>query len=81
MAIPGPLSDPDADDPPTARAVESAFQAANPGLSDRGMAVTCNRQGIIEVRVCLTKRLGFRRCGEVDASGCRRATISLPDNN
>lgn len=59
-------------------AVEQSFLAANPGLSERGIAVTCNRDGAVEVRICLTQRLGFRRCAEVDSGACRSRTITLP---
>jgi ribonuclease T2 len=58
--------------------VEQDFIAANPGLSERGIAVTCNRDGAVEVRICLTRRLDFRRCMEVDAGACRARTITLP---
>ncbi|MCB1498664.1 MAG: ribonuclease T [Bauldia sp.] len=59
-------------------AIEQGFIAANPGLSERGIAVTCSRDGAIEVRICLTQRLGFRRCTEVDSGACRARTITLP---
>jgi ribonuclease T2 len=58
--------------------VEQDFIVANPGLSERGIAVTCNRAGAVEVRICLTRRLDFRRCTEVDAAACRSRTITLP---
>ena len=60
------------------QAVEQAFLAANPGMSERGIAVTCSRSGAIEVRICLTQRLDFRRCMEVDQDSCRARTIELP---
>jgi len=58
--------------------VEQDFIVANPGLSERGVAVTCNRDGAVEVRICLTRRLDFRRCTEVDAAACRARTVTLP---
>jgi len=58
--------------------LEQDFIVANPGLSGRGIAVSCNRAGAVEVRICLTKRLDFRRCAEVDADACRQRTITLP---
>lgn len=58
--------------------VEQDFIVANPGLSDRGIAVACNRAGAVEVRICLTRRLDFRRCVEVDGDACRARTITLP---
>lgn len=59
-------------------AIEQAFLKANPGLSERGIAVTCSRSGGIEVRICLTKRLDFRRCIEVDQDACRAGSVTLP---
>ena len=61
-----------------ARSIEAAFITANPGMSDRGIAVSCDRDGVIEVRICLTRRLDFRRCTEVDRQSCRLPTIDLP---
>jgi ribonuclease T2 len=60
------------------QAIEQAFLAANPGMSERGIAVTCSRSGAVEVRICMTQRLDFRRCLEVDADACRARTITLP---
>jgi len=62
----------------TAGAIEQAFLKANPGMSERGIAVTCPRSGGIEVRICMTQRLDFRRCIEVDADACRAGSITLP---
>jgi ribonuclease T2 len=70
-----PLKD-DARTSPTE--IEQNFIAANPGLSERGVTVTCNRAGAVEVRICLTKRLDFRRCAEVDEGACRARTVTLP---
>jgi len=57
--------------------IEAAFVAVNPGLSERGMTVTCDRDGVIEVRICLTKRLDFRRCAAVDRDVCRLPGVTL----
>ncbi|HET7715818.1 MAG TPA: ribonuclease T2 [Bauldia sp.] len=61
--------------------LEQDFIVANPGLSARGLAVACNRRGTVEVRICLTRRLDFRRCLEVDADACRQRTLTLPATN
>ncbi|HET9902909.1 MAG TPA: ribonuclease T2 [Xanthobacteraceae bacterium] len=58
--------------------VEEAFVAVNPGLPRDGIAVQCDRTRLREVRVCLTKALGFRSCPEIDRRACRRERISLP---
>ena len=60
------------------REVEQAFIAANPRMSATGIAVTCKRGLLQEVRICLTKDLRFRRCLEVDRRGCRVPEITVP---
>src|SRR5215472_3540227 len=46
--------------------VEDAFIKANPGMKASGIAVTCNRKRLSEVRICLNKDdLGFRDCPEI----------------
>jgi len=78
VVIPGAYRDVHADVYSQARTIEADFVAANPGMSDRGIAVSCDRDGVIEVRICLTKRLDFRRCVEVDRQACRLPKIELP---
>ncbi|WP_297835894.1 ribonuclease T2 [uncultured Roseibium sp.] len=58
--------------------VEKAFRLANPGLKEDGLAVTCDRGELEEVRICLTRDLKFRACREVDRSGCRAGSLSVP---
>ena len=58
--------------------VEKAFRLANPGLSPDGIAVTCDRGDLEEVRICFTRELEFRSCHEVDRSGCRAGTLTVP---
>ena len=59
--------------------LERAFMAANPGLRADMMSVSCRRNVLDEVRICLTKDLrGFRSCEEVDRGGCRTREISVP---
>lgn len=58
--------------------VEKAFRLANPGLTESGMAVICDRGELEEIRICLTKDLDFRSCQAVDRSGCRAGKLSVP---
>lgn len=58
--------------------VEQAFLAANPGMAETGIAVTCSGRLLEEVRVCLTPDLGFRSCPEVDRRDCRGGNVTLP---
>jgi ribonuclease T2 len=57
---------------------ERAFLAANPGLDGEGIAVTCDRRFLREVRICVTKELAFRVCPEVNRRACRRNSVVMP---
>ncbi|MFD1329491.1 ribonuclease T2 family protein [Mycoplana ramosa] len=59
-------------------AIERALVAANPGLTERGVAVTCDRGRLDEIRICMTPALDFRDCPEVDRAACKAKTISQP---
>jgi ribonuclease T2 len=58
--------------------IEEAFIKANPGLASSAIAVTCNRSRLSEVRICLSKDLQFRDCGEIDRRACRRDQVTMP---
>jgi ribonuclease T2 len=64
----------------SARDVEQAFIAVNPGLSANGIAVSCKDGRVSEVRICLTRGLEFRRCENVDRSGCRASRLLMPSD-
>lgn len=58
--------------------VEQAFVSANKGMARDGIAVTCDRRFVTEVRICLTQDLEFRACREVDRNGCGLASAFMP---
>jgi ribonuclease T2 len=58
--------------------IEDAFVKANPGLTQAAIAVTCNRTRLSEVRICLSKDLQFRDCGDIDHGACRRDQVTMP---
>ena len=58
--------------------VEDAFVKANPGLTRDGIAVTCGGRRLDEVRICLSRDLQFRDCGETNARSCRRDRLVMP---
>lgn len=62
----------------SARGIEDAFAAANPGLDSNEIALSCDGERLREVRICLDRKLQFRACEEVDAHGCRRRSVRLP---
>jgi ribonuclease T2 len=59
-------------------AVEKAFVAANAGMKPDGIAVSCDRRFLREVRICMTKGLEFRSCPEVDRRDCRLSKAVMP---
>jgi len=54
-----------------ASVVEDAFMEANPALPRDAITVTCEAGMIQEVRLCLTKDLSPRRCGNDVIRDCR----------
>ncbi len=58
--------------------VASLFMAANPGLTERMISVTCRKDLLQEVRVCLDRDLKYRDCApDVQAQSCS-STMALP---
>lgn len=51
--------------------VEEAFLEANPGMMRDQITITCTDGMIQEARICLTKDLEPRRCGEDTIRDCR----------
>jgi ribonuclease T2 len=58
--------------------VERSFLQANASLPAAGIAVTCDKRYLREVRICLTKELDFRACDEVDRRSCRISKAVMP---
>lgn len=54
-----------------ASVVEDAFLEANPGMQRDQITITCNDGMIQEARICLTKDLEPRRCGDDTIRDCR----------
>lgn len=54
-----------------ASVVEDAFLEANPGLARDQITITCADGMIQEARICLTKDLAPRRCGDDGLRDCR----------
>jgi ribonuclease T2 len=57
---------------------ERAFLRSNHGLPADGIVVTCDRRYLREVRICMTKDLAFRGCGEIDRRGCPLSKVVMP---
>ena len=54
-----------------ASVVEDAFLEANPGMQRDQITITCSDGMIQEARICLTKDLEPRRCGDDTIRDCR----------
>lgn len=78
IRIPPQLATVDTESRTSPQAMEAAFIRSNPGLTRSAVAVTCDRERVDEVRICLDRSLGFRACPEVDSRSCRRSEIIVP---
>jgi ribonuclease T2 len=58
--------------------IEKAFLAANPGMSEKGIAVSCSSRMLQEIRICMTKDLQFRDCTEIDSAACPLKSVNIP---
>ncbi len=71
VEIPEVLAHLDRDVKLPASAVEDAFLEANPGLDRNMITIICEAGRIDEARICLTRDLEFRTCGEDAIRDCR----------
>jgi ribonuclease T2 len=62
----------------TAFQIIALFRRANPQMPDRSMAVACSRDTMSEIRVCLTKDLVVRACGQGVRNSCPKVPLQLP---
>lgn len=61
-----------------AEVIERAFLERNPDLTRDMVTVTCRAGLIQEVRICLTRDLAPRRCGDDAIRDCRMQDAGLP---
>lgn len=66
----------DYDMPP--KVIEEAFLEVNPDLSPNGVTVTCRNGMVQEVRICLTRDLTPRACGQDVVRDCSARQITVP---
>ncbi len=78
IAIPAELAQGDRPLILSADEIEQKFLSANPGMSRKGIAASCEGRQLEEIRICLSKDLQFRDCAEVDRRGCTISQINLP---
>ncbi|NWA28203.1 ribonuclease T2 [Pseudomonas gingeri] len=54
------------------------FRQSNPGMPEGGVTVRCSGPELAEVRVCLTRDLGFGECGKGVRNQCRQGPVRVP---
>jgi ribonuclease T2 len=78
VKIPPPFLDVEAALTVTPDEVEDAFVEANPGLTREGISLACGSRRLDEIRICMTRELGFRDCPEAARRTCRRDKLVMP---
>jgi ribonuclease T2 len=58
--------------------VADAFAKANPELPRDAVSVACDGNRLSEVRICMSKELGFRDCPDTARRSCRREQAVMP---
>jgi ribonuclease T2 len=76
--IPEAFNAPRGDQSLTPDQIIDLFHRANPQMPDRAMTVACSRANMSEIRVCLTKDLSVRACGQGVHNSCPRVPLRLP---
>lgn len=79
VKIPPPLVAPASDLHTVPQSVERVFAEANPGLRADMMQVSCRRDTLTEVRLCIGRDLkSFVTCPAIQRSECRARDITIP---
>jgi ribonuclease T2 len=78
VKIPAAMEAPQTDHSFTAAQIADLFHSANPQIPDHALTVACSRRSLSEVRVCLTKELSVRSCGNGVRTTCPPAAIRVP---
>jgi ribonuclease T2 len=58
--------------------IADAFAAANPDLAAEDMSIACGGRRLSEIRLCMTRELGFRDCPRAAQRSCRSGKIVMP---
>jgi len=62
----------------TAGELARRIRAANPQLPAGGLRIACSRDALNEIRVCLTRSLQFRECGDGVGGSCPTGPLRIP---
>jgi ribonuclease T2 len=64
----------------SAAQITAMFRTANPRLPENAITVVCSRGELSEVRVCLTRALVPRACGQRVRSRCPLGAVQIPSS-
>jgi ribonuclease T2 len=78
VRIPQALDAPRTEQSLSADQIIDLFHRANPQMPDGAMTVACSRANMSEIRVCLTKDLAVRACGQGVHNSCPKVPLRLP---
>jgi ribonuclease T2 len=78
VKVPKALDSPASDQILTPSQIVDFFRGANRQLFGDAMTLACSRDGLSEVRLCLTKDLTLRSCGRGVHSSCPPAQMKVP---
>jgi ribonuclease T2 len=78
VTIPPAFNAPRNDQSLTTVQIVDLFHRANSQMPDRAMTVACSRASMSEIRVCLTKDLAVRACGQGVHNSCPKVPLRLP---
>jgi ribonuclease T2 len=78
VKVPKALDSPPREQILTPSQIVDFFKGANHQMSGDAMTLACNRGGLSEVRICLTKDLALRSCGRGVHTSCPTAPVRLP---
>ncbi len=76
VAIPAQFANPEVPLRVTPNEVVGAFVSANKDLTSADIIIDCDRMRLREVRICLSRDLGFRRCSR--QRSCRADLLMMP---
>lgn len=78
VRVPAQFEAPHSSQSMTGGQIAGLFRQANPSMPADGLIVACGRGELSEVRVCLTRNLTVRSCGQKMHNSCPTAPVDVP---
>jgi ribonuclease T2 len=78
VRIPAEFEAPRSDLAMSAQQLIDLFRKSNPSMPDGAITVACSRANLSEIRICLTRDLGVRACGNGVRTNCPDVALRVP---